>query len=270
MNERPEGLNAEMEALTGLMERLRAPGGCPWDKEQTLGSLVPFIIEEAYEAAAAIESKRTEDMREELGDLLFQIVFACQIAKEEGRFDMGAVIAGVFEKMVRRHPHVFGDAEAKSSEDVLRKWAEIKEAEKKAGATGGYLSGVPEAMPALLRAKKISERAARAGFDWKGMDEVLAKVEEELDEFMAEARAGDPEGMEDELGDLLFTLVNAARFMEVNPEAALRKTIGKFINRFHHVEKALAAKGEDLTTATMDVMEGLWQEAKAMEAKAPE
>lgn len=249
--------------LTELMAKLRSPGGCPWDREQTLESLVPFIIEEAYEVVSAIDTGEKDAVKEELGDLLFQVVFASRIMEEEGEFALGDVIDGSVEKMVRRHPHVFGDTTAETSKEVLKHWAEIKEAEKKKDT--GRLAGVPEAMPALLRAHKVSQKAAKAGFDWKDVREVLGKVEEEVGEFKAAVTRTDAAGMEEELGDLLFTIVNAARFVEVNPEDALRKTIGKFIRRFRHIEKEMAEKGVDLGSASIDEMEELWEEAKAGE-----
>lgn len=257
----------DIEKLKDLMARLRGDNGCPWDREQTLPSLVPFIIEEAYEVISAIDSKDTAHIKEELGDLLFQIIFSARIMEEAGKFDLADVIDASHEKMVRRHPHVFGDAKAETSEEVLRRWAEIKKEEKKDARPEGYLSGIPEKMPALLRAHKISQKAAKVGFDWKDVEEVFVKLEEELDEFKAEVRKLDANGMEEELGDLLFTIVNVSRFLEVNPEDALRKTIGKFINRFHHIESTITDKGLDLSTVPLDEMERLWQEAKALEKK---
>lgn len=255
---------ADIKKLTELMATLRAPGGCPWDREQDLKTLVPFIIEEAYEVVSAIDSGSPDALREELGDLLFQVVFASQIAREEGWFDLADVIEENLEKMIRRHPHVFGEAVAETPQEVLKHWAEIKEVEKKDKEEGkkGLLSGVPETLPALMRAHKVSQKAAKVGFDWPHVDGVLMKVDEEMDEFKEAVRKHDPRAMEEELGDLLFTIVNVARFVEVNPEDALRKTIGKFINRFRHIEKSLEARGVDLTSATLEEMERLWDDAK--------
>ncbi|MBI5901877.1 MAG: nucleoside triphosphate pyrophosphohydrolase [Deltaproteobacteria bacterium] len=261
-----EGKRPDIERLTRLMERLRGLEGCPWDREQTLPSLVPFIIEEAYEVVSAIDSGSFEPVKDELGDLLFQIIFASRIAEEAGQFGLSDVIDCSYDKMVRRHPHVFGDKEATTPEEVLRQWAEIKKGEKKPeGAKAGCLSGVPETLPALLRAHKISQKAARAGFDWKDVDEVLKKFDEELKEFMEALKMRDAAGMEEELGDLLFTVVNIGRFIEVNPEDALRKTIGKFITRFHHVEQEIISRGQDLSSTPIEEMERLWGEAKAKE-----
>ncbi len=260
MSERDE---RSFERLVALMEKLRGPGGCPWDREQTLKSLVPFIIEEAYEVIAAIDSGSPESINEELGDLLFQIVFASRIAKESGQFDIFDVVDGTVEKMVRRHPHVFGGKKAETSEEVLRNWAEIKKEEKKSSTEKKYyLSGIPEVFPALLRAHKVSQKAAKAGFDWKHIDDVLDKLKEETEEFKNALYKKDSEAMEEELGDLLFTLVNVGRFVEVNPEDALRKTIGKFINRFHYIERKVAEKGEDLSSTPAEELERLWEESK--------
>lgn len=258
----------EIERLTALMERLRGPEGCPWDKEQTLESLVPFMIEEAYEVISAIDSGSPADIKEELGDLLFQIVFIAGICNEEGRFGLADVIDGTIEKMVRRHPHVFGDAKADTSDEVLRNWAEIKKEEKKEELkSGGYLSGIPDVMPALLRAHKVSQKAAKVGFDWQDTEEVLTKLDEETAEFKEAIRKKDAEGVEEELGDMLFTIVNVSRFLSVNPEDALRKTIGKFINRFHHIEKRVTDLGGDLATTSTSEMERLWAEAKSIERR---
>lgn len=261
----------EIEKLVTLMERLRAPDGCPWDREQTLESLVPFIIEEAYEVVSAIDAKDPVEIKEELGDLLFQIIFCTRITDETKAFDLADVIDASYEKMVRRHPHVFGDSKAGTSEEVLKRWAEIKKDEKKEKKIKeGYLEGIPEVLPALLRAHKVSQKAARAGFDWKDISEVMDKLAEETEEFRKAVEEKDTAGMEEELGDLLFTMVNVGRFLEVNPEDALRKTIGKFITRFHHIEKSLNEKGADLSSAPMEEMERLWQEAKGRGRKGPE
>ncbi len=250
----------DLKELLTIMERLRGPGGCPWDTEQTTESLVPFVIEEAYEVAGAIDSRNPASIKEELGDLLFQIVFLSHLAAERGEFDIGDVIEGACSKMIRRHPHVFGDKEARTSKEVLSQWEEIKKTEK----TGqqGYLSELPEALPALMRAHKVTEKAARVGFDWENMDQVILKVAEELGEFRQALKDGDAGATEDEFGDLLFALVNLSRFVEVNPEEALRKTIGRFMNRFHYIEKKLEEEGKDLSQTPLEEMERLWNEAK--------
>ncbi|MCP3676643.1 MAG: nucleoside triphosphate pyrophosphohydrolase, partial [Deltaproteobacteria bacterium] len=225
--------------LISIMERLRAPGGCPWDREQTTESLVPFIIEEAYEVIAAIDAQSPDMLKDELGDLLFQIIFLCQLAGEEGQFTMEDVIKGSVKKMVRRHPHVFADEKAENTQEVLKNWARIKKEERGDGNHEGYLSGIPEQLPALLRAHKVTAKAARVGFDWKDIEGAFGKVDEEFGEFREAVRKRDSDNMEEEFGDILFTLVNVGRFAEINPEDALRKTIGKFIRRFHFLEDDL-------------------------------
>jgi tetrapyrrole methylase family protein/MazG family protein len=251
----------DFNELVSLMECLRGPEGCPWDREQTTESLVPFVIEEAYEVAGAIDSQDHDSVKEELGDLLFQIIFLCQLAKERGEFDINDVIKGACEKMVRRHPHVFMDRKLETAKEVLSQWAAIKQEEKKKHK--GYLSELPEAFPALLRAQKVTERAAKVGFDWENLDQVVDKVKEELDEFEKALSAKDANATEEELGDLLFALVNVSRFLEVNPEEALRKTIGRFINRFHYIEKRLEQEGKQLADTPLEEMERLWNEAKS-------
>lgn len=260
-------LQPDITKLTGLMAALRAPDGCPWDREQTLESLAPFIIEEAYEVVSAIDSGSMDEIKDELGDLLFQIIFASQIAEEKKCFTLASVIDGTVRKMIRRHPHVFGDRDAekaKTPKDVLKRWDQIKSEEKKNEKYKGYLSGVPEAMPALLRAHKISKKAAKTGFDWKNAAQVFEKVDEEMAEFKQALKNKDRRNMEEEMGDLLFTIVNVSRFMEINPEEALRKTIGKFITRFHYMERKAAKKGRDISALTLGEMDDLWEEAKSL------
>ena len=256
---------SSLEKLLSVMDRLRGDNGCPWDREQTVESLTPFITEEAYEVVGAIEEGRAKDIKEELGDLLFQIIFVCRIMKEKGLFDIHSVMEGITEKMIRRHPHVFGEAEAKTSKDVLNQWAKIKRLEGK--EKSGYLSDVSAAYPALMRAHKIAKKAAKAGFDWKDIKGVMEKLNEELDEFKEALKEKNRRKTEEELGDVLFTLVNVGRFVEVDPEEALRKTIGKFVHRFHYVEKKLKENGKELVDASMEEMEELWQEAKKKRKK---
>ena len=253
----------KLKKLVSIMERLRSPEGCPWDREQNFETLTPFIVEEAYEVVGAIESGDTESIKEELGDLLFQVVFVSQLAKEAGEFDINDVIESSVEKMTRRHPHVFGDTQADTSAEVLKNWAEIKKQEGK--DKKGQLSGVTEAFPSLLRAHKLTEKAAKVGFDWKDRAHVLEKLSEELEEFQEAVLAEDTELTEEEMGDMLFTLVNVSRFVQINPEQALRKTIGKFINRFHHIEQTLEGKGQDLSSTSAEEMEELWKQAKRRE-----
>ncbi|MBI5892597.1 MAG: nucleoside triphosphate pyrophosphohydrolase [Deltaproteobacteria bacterium] len=259
-----------LNKLTKIMERLRSKDGCPWDREQTIQSIVPFIIEEAYEVIEAIDlsqqaTSRDEKsyalLKEELGDLLHQIIFICQLAKEKGKFDIGDVINSSIEKMIRRHPHVFGKEKAMTPKEALKKWEGMKKQEGK--AKKGFLSDVPH-LPALLRAHKVSEKAARIGFDWQDIGQVFKKVEEEILEFKSALKKGSVKEMEEELGDILFTIVNVARFIEINPEDALRKTVGKFITRIHFIEKNLLKQGKDIGSSSLDEMEKLWQASKGI------
>lgn len=249
-----------LDELIKIMAALRGENGCPWDKEQTRESLKPFIVEEAYEVLEAIDEKKPEAIREELGDLLFQIVFQCQIAKELGEFDMPDVIKKIAEKMIARHPHVFGDAEYKTSEEVLVHWEAQKKREGKQRES--VLDGVPKTLPSLLRAHRIQDRASRVGFDWDKVEDVLLKLEEELEEFRLALKAKRQEEIEDELGDIFFVLVNISRFVGINPEDALRKTISKFISRFRYIEMAASEQGKNLSDMTLAEMDALWDEAK--------
>jgi tetrapyrrole methylase family protein/MazG family protein len=257
-----------IERLTELMERLRGPDGCPWDREQKLESLTPFIIEEAYEVVDAIESGDAGSVKDELGDLLFQIIFACRIMTEDGSFGLAEVIENTVEKMIRRHPHVYGDTQAETAAEVLKNWDEIKSRERTAAdgeARKSALSGIPNSMPSLLRAAKISKRAAKTGFDWKDLEHVMEKLTEELGEFREALHSGEAGDTEEELGDILFTLVNVARFAEVNPEMALKKAIDKFTRRFNRVERSIEEEGGELGSATAEELERLWNEAKLRE-----
>jgi tetrapyrrole methylase family protein/MazG family protein len=248
------------QKLLDIMERLRAEKGCPWDKEQTRDSLKPFIIEEAYELIDAIDEGSTEKIKEELGDLLFQIVFQCQIAKEEKKFDISDVIEKIGSKMITRHPHVFGKADYKTKDEVLGYWQEQKRREGKFGAS--ILEGVPVTLPSLLRARRLQDRAAKACFDWIDIADVIRKLDEEMGEFKKALEENKREEIEDELGDILFMLVNVSRFIGVNPEDALRKTIGKFISRFRFIEMKSADQGKRLSDMTLEEMDRLWEEAK--------
>ncbi|MBI5875552.1 MAG: nucleoside triphosphate pyrophosphohydrolase [Deltaproteobacteria bacterium] len=257
--------NNGLARLVAIMGKLRGPKGCPWDKEQTMESIIPFIVEEAYEVIGAIDAKSHEMLKEELGDLLFQIIFICQLAKEKGDFDIEDVTAASAEKMIRRHPHVFGKIRAKTSKDVLRHWARIKQEEKKHKKPTGYLSDIPEHLPALLKAHKVTKKASQVGFDWSNIRQVFKKVDEEMAEFKAALKKGSTRRMEEEFGDVIFSLVNVGRFIEINPEEALRKTIGRFVTRFHYIEDKLAAKGKTLNNASLAEMEKIWKQAKAKE-----
>jgi len=247
-----------------IMRRLRAPGGCPWDAEQTHESLKRYLLEECYEVFEAIDAGSDEQLKEELGDLLLQPLFHAAIAEERGSFTIDDILKTLIDKLIRRHPHVFGDLEIKTSEEQVASWEKIKQSEK-GEERKSALSGVPPGLPALLKAQKVTEKAARVGFDWEHVDQVFGKVLEELHELEETMGSGDEERMEAELGDLLFATVNLGRFLSLNPEEALRKTIGRFTSRFSHVEDTLHARGVQLKDATLDEMELLWQEAKELE-----
>jgi len=246
--------------LVEIMARLRAPGGCPWDREQSFDTIKPYLLEETYEVMDAIDARDFEGLAEELGDLLLQPVFFALMASEEGRFDIADSLQAINSKLIRRHPHVFAAGDAKTADDVKRRWDEIK-AEEKPGAAG-LLDRIPRAMPALVEAQQIASKAAGAGFDWENVGQVFEKLDEELAELR---EAGTREAIENEIGDLLFVIVNLARFMKVDPEQALRKTNAKFRKRFAHVERGLATEGKTPRQATIGEMEALWQDAKRHE-----
>jgi MazG family protein len=249
------------------MARLRAPGGCPWDREQTFDTIKPFLLQESYEVMDAIDRRDWQELSGELGDLLLQAVFFSQMASEQGLFTIEDALTSINEKLVRRHPHVFGEETAHTEGDVRRRWDEIKATEKEATekkaagkqAPAGLLDGVPRTLPALVEAEQISSRAANKGFDWRNTKEVLAKLDEERAELAACETLADREG---ELGDILFTLVNLARFLKVDPEQALRRTNAKFRQRFAEVETGIAASGKTWKETSLDEMEALWQAAK--------
>jgi tetrapyrrole methylase family protein/MazG family protein len=253
------------DTLVEIMDRLRDPGGCPWDREQNHDSLKPYLIEEAYEVMEAIDSGKPDLLREELGDLLFQVVFHARLTKERGAFTIDDVIRGISEKMVDRHPHVFADGAVKDARHALTQWEEIKKAEEKNRHRESVLDGIPKTLPALLRAQRIQGRAARVGFDWEHQDQVFEKVEEEMSELREAFRTGDVKEVEHELGDLLFTLVNLSRFLKINPEEALQKTIRKFMDRFRQVEKEVERQGRDWKDVSLREMDALWDRAKEME-----
>jgi MazG family protein len=270
---------ATFDDLVQLMDRLRSPGGCPWDREQTYATLAPMLLEEAYEAFDAFEEARQgrpDDLREELGDLLFQITFFARVAKERGEFTIDDVINQVHEKMVRRHPHVFGETKAGDSAEVLRNWEAIKAEEKRAAGRvadnneeASILDGVSNKAPALMEAHQLSTKAARVGFDWKNVEEIFDKLQEEVDELRAAISAhadsndeADHTRVREEIGDLLFVVTNIARHLKVEPEAALKLTNRKFRQRFAYIEKQLRASGETFDAMSLDELEKLWQESK--------
>jgi nucleoside triphosphate diphosphatase len=273
--------SGDIRRLIEIMAALRDPaGGCPWDLEQTFASIAPFTIEEAYEVADAIERGATEDLREELGDLLLQVVFHARMAEEAGLFDFGGVVEAITAKLIRRHPHVFGEARGLTSDEVKALWGRIKADEKRAKLASsakdaqpqepkpGALEGVPVTLPALSRALKLQEKAGKVGFDWNDVRAVLEKIREEVAEVEAEIAEGSPQALASEVGDLLFAAVNLARHLKLDPEVALRGANLKFERRFAHIETRLAERGQTPESATLDEMERLWAEAKAGERSA--
>jgi len=256
------------QALVELIARLRAPGGCPWDREQSHRSLKPMTIEEAYEVLEAIDDGDDQHLASELGDLLLQVVFHAQIATEESRFTVSDVIRAVSEKMVRRHPHVFGEETASTSGEVLRSWEALKraeQAERGADTSASMLDSVSRRLPAVMEAYQMATKASRVGFDWPDAAAVLDKVEEELAELRAELRGGDTRAASAEVGDLLFAAVNLARLLGEDPESALKAANRKFRRRFRHVEDRLRESGRSPAESSLDEMESLWAEAKQRE-----
>jgi MazG family protein len=255
------------DALRTLSARLRAPDGCPWDRAQTLESLTTYIIEEAYEVVDAIGTGDQAALAGELGDLLFQIVFVTGIAAERGWFGADDVCTGIHAKMVRRHPHVFGEVEVADAAEVVRNWEVVKESERE---SGGALAGVPRQLPALLKALRITEKAAAVGFDWERVDDVVAKLHEEVHELeqeLAAAPAGKPpERVREELGDVLFVMANLARQLDVDPEAALQAANDKFTRRFENMEVMASSRGDRLSALTLEELDRLWDEAKRGES----
>jgi len=252
------GLGERFERLAGVMARLRAPDGCPWDLEQTPMTLTRHLLEEAYESVEAIESSDWEHLEEELGDLLLQILFQARIAEEDGRFDLSGVVDGITRKLLRRHPHIFGSDTAETAEEVAVNWERIKRDEE--GKEGSL--HIPPGLPAILAAFKIQNRAARDGFDWSDTEGVFLKIAEEVDE-LAEARGGPGDAVERELGDLLFTVVNLARHLEVEPERALRGSSREFVRRYNLMEEEAQRRGVGLESLSLDEKETLWREAKS-------
>ncbi|MBW8004893.1 MAG: nucleoside triphosphate pyrophosphohydrolase [candidate division NC10 bacterium] len=255
------------ERLVEIMVTLRGPQGCPWDREQTRESLKAFLIEEAYEVLEALDHGGKEKLQEELGDLLLQVVFHAQVAAELGEFTMDEVLKNVTDKLVRRHPHVFGESRAETPAEALSNWERLKQAERGGVKEASALSGVPKTLPALLRAQRLQDKAARVGFDWGETAQVLQKVEEELAEFKAAIGRG-RDATEAEMGDLLFSLVNLTRFLDLNAEEALRKCMEKFTRRFRHIETVIAERGKSLTESSLEEMDALWEEAKVGEDPA--
>ncbi len=282
-----------LERLLGIMERLRGPDGCPWDREQTLASLRPYVLEETYEVLEAIDSGDPREHCEELGDLLLQIVFQAQLSKEAGRFEFADVAEAISNKLVSRHPHVFGRAQGqpeeagperaeggnyppgmnaadvKDAEGVLRQWVALKREERRRKGGGeSVLEGVPNVMPALARADRLTEKASRVGFDWPDAAGARAKVDEEIGELDEAIRLGERDAVEREIGDVLFALANLSRKLGIPPEEALRGTVARFVSRFSYVERELARRGVPHGEASLGEMDALWDQAKSLEAKA--
>lgn len=252
-----------MQKLLDIMTQLRHPQtGCPWDLKQDFKSILPHTLEEAYEVADAIDSGDREQLRDELGDLLFQVVFYCQLAREEGSFAFDDVAKGMADKLIRRHPHVFGDKQAADSEDALANWETIKTTERQAKNQLSVLDDIPHALPGLQRAAKIQKRVANIGFDWPAVDQVVAKLDEEVDELHAAFAHGSREQVLDELGDVMFVAVNLSRHLKANPEQVMRAANDKFELRFRYMEAALQAQGKDISEMDLASLEAAWQQTK--------
>lgn len=269
MKATPQNLRS-VDALLAIMANLRDPdGGCPWDLEQNFRTIAPYTLEEAYEVADAIERGNLEDLKEELGDLLLQVVFHAQMAEEQGAFTFNDVVEGISAKMIRRHPHVFSDGTAQTPGGVAATWDEIKQAEKdaKGNAPSGLLDDVPVVLPSLSQAVKLQKRAAKVGFDWPSAAPVLDKIEEEIGELREEVAAKDADKTEEEFGDLLFVLANYARHLRVDPDAALRRANQKFRSRFASMEETAETRAVGLADLTLEQLEELWVLAKEEEKK---
>lgn len=254
---------AKFLELVRIMGRLRSPDGCPWDNEQTHDSLKKYLIEEAYELIDSIDSRDDKALIEECGDVLLQVVFHARIAEEEGRFTIQDVLDAICDKLIRRHPHVFGDQTAADAQEVLRQWEQNKKKEKPERTS--ILDGVPKSLPPLMQAHQIQERVSRVGFDWREIEEVFLKFEEEWREFRQARNEEHRQRMEEELGDLFFALVNVSRYVDTDPDQALSKTNQKFIRRFQYIERELQKRNRRLEEATLEEMDALWDEAKRLE-----
>jgi tetrapyrrole methylase family protein / MazG family protein len=263
LNEASGSAETKFRELLELISRLRSADGCPWDRSRTQADMAGYLIDEAYEVVEAIDGGTPKAIMEELGDLLFQILFIARMAEEAGAFDIAAVLGAVREKMIRRHPHVFGDTRADSVDAVRLNWERIKNTQENKGADKASLcNGIPRSLSTLAKAQRITARASAVGFDWRDTGEVLKKVDEELSEFRSAEGKGDRKAMGEEAGDLLLTLVNLCRFVDVDAEAALRISLGKFTRRFAHIERVLAEQGKKPADSTLAEMDRLWNEAK--------
>jgi tetrapyrrole methylase family protein/MazG family protein len=255
-------METQLDRFVQIIARLRSPEGCPWDREQTHRSILSCLLDEAYEFVDAVDENSGPKMREELGDLLLQIGLHAQMASEENAFDIEDVAREINEKLIRRHPHVFGDVAVGSSDEVSRNWEEIKRREKGKEHRTSVLDGIPKKLPALFRAEKMQKRAAKVGFDWESMGPVLDKVEEEFAEFRAALESDDQHHASEELGDILFALVNVARHKSIHAEEALRGTIHKFERRFRYIEQKMRGNRRKLTEASLEEMDLIWEESK--------
>lgn len=267
MNEATE-TQKELQDLIALIKKLRAPDGCPWDKKQKPQDIGKYVLDEAYEVADALETKDPQALKEELGDLLFQILFLAEMEDELNQFSLADIMAGIKEKMIRRHPHVFGDVQVTSVQEVKENWQEIKKKERSHKSNEDSLfASIPRCLPALKRAQKITSIASAYGFDWPKTEDIREKLKEELQEFDAAIKSGSDNKIEEELGDIFFTLVNLSRFLSVDAETTLSKTTEKFLRRFSYVTQQLSARGIPLTEATLAQMDALWNEAKIKDLK---
>ncbi|MCR4290195.1 MAG: nucleoside triphosphate pyrophosphohydrolase [Candidatus Scalindua sp.] len=261
-------MSSNFKDLVEIMETLRSKDGCPWDKEQTHESLKSCLIEEVYEIVDAVDSKDSEGLKEELADLFFLIIFYCKIADDSNNFNINNVLEACLEKMTRRHPHVFGDKSAKDASEALNQWNEIKKKEKETTQSGkngnkSIVDNVPNHMPALQKAQKVQKKVARAGFDWEGIEDVIAKVHEELEEVKEAINNKKKEPIAEEIGDLLFAVVNLSRFLKLDSEDLLRKSISKFTGRFQKVEMRVAALGKTIEECSLGELDGIWNEIKS-------
>ena len=264
MSSPPSGAGRKFQRLVEIMAELRGPNGCPWDREQNFDAIKPYTLEETYEVMDAIDRRAWTELADELGDYILQAVFYAQMASEQELFDIEDSLDAINEKLIRRHPHVFGGAQAENAGEVLQRWEEIKagERQQRGIARQNLLDSVSRAQPALMEAREIASKAAKAGFDWKNVDQVFEKLGEELDELARARASASQSDIEDEIGDLLFVIVNIARFLKVDPEQALRKTNAKFRRRFAYLEDRLRERGKTLAESSIEEMEALWQQAK--------
>jgi tetrapyrrole methylase family protein / MazG family protein len=260
------GARSSFADLVAILHRLRSPGGCPWDAEQTHQSLRPYLIEEAYEVLEALDADDDRELRDELGDLLLQVVFHSELAAERGAFTIDDVVDAICSKLVRRHPHVFADVSVESSADVARNWTAIKRQERaeRGNADSSAIDGVPRSLPALTRAHRIGEKASSVGFDWPGADDAREKVREELAEADAAAGSGDPDALSEEIGDLLFAVVSWSRLSGIHAEVALEKALGKFADRFRALEKQVRARGKEVAGSTPEELDAVWRDVKRL------